>query len=106
VKGWNDGLRFHPASQLLWATVNEDANSSLFTIDPATGTIKHFQFSAASHGGGYDDLAFTGGRAFIAASNPPLDSSGNNTAPASAYGRHLMRRRSRGAGTARPILES
>jgi hypothetical protein len=80
--GRNDGLRFDPASRLLWATVNEDANSSLYTIDPASGTVRHLQFSSASHGGGYDDLAFTGGRAFVAASNPTLDAGGVNRGPA------------------------
>lgn len=85
LKGRCDGLRFDPATHLLWATVNEDANSSLFTINPAAadGDIKHYQFSGAPHGGGYDDLAFVHGMAFVVASNPTLTGGVNtNTAVA------------------------
>ncbi|MDQ6774199.1 MAG: hypothetical protein M3024_14660 [Candidatus Dormibacteraeota bacterium] len=77
--GRNDGLRWNPYTKVLWATVNEDGNSSLFTIDPSSEAIKHYTWSAAAHGGGYDDVAFTGGQAFAAASNPTLDASGANT---------------------------
>lgn len=35
--------------------------------DPRSGDIAHYDFSSAKHGGGYDDLAFTGNKAFIAA---------------------------------------
>ncbi|MHB8644944.1 MAG: hypothetical protein ACYDAR_04045 [Thermomicrobiales bacterium] len=84
VQGRCDGLRFNPVTQLLWATVNEDGNSSLFTIDPNTGTTTHYTFSAAPHGGGYDDLAFVNGMAFVAASNPTNLTTGVNTNPAVA----------------------
>ncbi len=84
IKGRCDGLRFNPATRLLWATVNEDANSSLFTINPAAGNgdIKHYQFSGAPHGGGYDDLAFVHGMAFVVASAPANLTNGVNTNPA------------------------
>lgn len=84
VTGRCDGLRFDAATHLLWVTVNEAANSSLFTIDPAKGDgdIKHYQFSGAPHGGGYDDRAFAHGMAFIVASNPTPNGAGVNDQPA------------------------
>ncbi len=84
VPGRCDGMRFDPYSRVLWITVNEDANSSLFTWNPFTGTVKHYTFTAAPHHGGYDDIAFANGKAFVAASNPALNASGINTAPAVA----------------------
>ncbi len=82
LPGRIDGMRFNPYDGKMWATVNEDANSSLFTIDLTSWAVKHYSFSSATHGGGYDDLAFANGKAFIAASNPTLNSSGINTHPA------------------------
>lgn len=83
VPGHNDGLRVDPATHLVWATSNEDGNPTLVTIDPASSTITPYTFPTPTpHGGGYDDLAFTGGAAFIAASNPTLNSAGNNPNPA------------------------
>lgn len=82
VKGRCDGMRWNPSTHRMWITVNEDANSSMFTWDPSSGALKHYAFSSAQHGGGYDDLAFVGGKAFIAASNPKLDPNGINKGPA------------------------
>jgi len=82
ILGHNDGLRIDPATDLLWATVNEDANPMLYVIDPTTGKINSYTFPPAPHGGGYDDLYFLNGMTFIAASAPALDSNGNNTKPA------------------------
>lgn len=83
VSGRCDGMRWNPATSVMWITVNEDANSSMYTWDPnKLGSLTHYAFSSANHGGGYDDLAFTGGKAFIAASNPKLNAAGINTGPA------------------------
>ncbi|HEY2475953.1 MAG TPA: hypothetical protein VGI19_14280 [Candidatus Cybelea sp.] len=82
VKGRCDGMRWNPDTNLMWITVNEDANGSMFTWDPASGSVKHYAFSSAKHGGGYDDLAFANNTPFIAASNPKLDSHGINKGPA------------------------
>jgi hypothetical protein len=82
LKGRCDGMRWDPNSNRMWLTVNEDANSSMFTWDPRAGEIRHYDFSSAKHGGGYDDLAFAGNKAFIAASNPTLDAKGINKGPA------------------------
>ena len=82
LPGRIDGMRFNPYDHHMWVTVNEDGNSSLFTIDLISWTVHHYAFSAATHGGGYDDLVFANGKAFIAASNPTLNSSGINNHPA------------------------
>jgi hypothetical protein len=82
VPGHCDGLRVDPSTHLVWATSNEDGNPALVTINPTTGVITPYHFAPTPHGGGYDDLAFTNGLAFIAASNPTLDSNGVNVFPA------------------------
>lgn len=83
ILGHNDGMRFNPYTHQLWATANEDANAHLYVINPNTGAIKRYDFNQpAPHEGGYDDMAFTNGMAFVAASNPTLNSQGINTAPA------------------------
>lgn len=80
VVGHNDGLRYDPASGQLWALQNEDANPNLVLITPATlAKSAPFSFSATPHGGGYDDVAFGFGKAFISASNPAHNP---NAAPA------------------------
>jgi|SRR5580692_457667 hypothetical protein len=82
LKGRCDGMRWDSYTNLMWLTVNEDANSSMFTWDPSSGKVTHYDFSSAKHGGGYDDLAFEGHQAFVAASNPKLNAKGINTGPA------------------------
>ncbi len=79
VLGHCDGLRMDPATGLLWATSNEDGNPGLVTINTSTNTVTSYQFPATPHGGGYDDMAFVDGKAFIAASNPTVDKDGINT---------------------------
>lgn len=80
VAGHNDGLRYNAATNQLWSLQNEDGNATLVQITPnSLAQSKPYTFSAAPHGGGYDDVAFTGGKAFISASAPTIDP---NTAPA------------------------
>jgi hypothetical protein len=78
IAGHCDGLRFDPTSGLLWASVNEDAGSVLYTINVSTNAITKYNFSGAPHGGGYDDIWFIGSVAYIADSaptaNPPVPS--------------------------------
>jgi hypothetical protein len=82
VPGHNDGLRVDPTTHLVWATSNEDGNPALNVIDPTSGSVTPYAFPPTPHGGGYDDVYFMNGLAFIAASNPTLDASGNNVFPA------------------------
>lgn len=84
IVGHCDGLHVDPATHLLWATVNEDAAAVLYIINPQSGAISSYAFPPAPHQGGYDDMAFVGGKVFVAASNPTLNSAGVNTAPALA----------------------
>ena len=55
---------------------------SLNIIDPASATPTSYTLAPTAHGGGYDDLAFINGTAFVACSNPTLDANGNNVFPA------------------------
>jgi sugar lactone lactonase YvrE len=82
VPGHSDGMRAEPSTHLLWVTSCEDGNPKFVTIDPSSGTITPYTFPPTPHGGGYDDLAFLNGMAFIAASNPNLNSAGVNVFPA------------------------
>jgi hypothetical protein len=63
-------------------------------VDPVSGTVTSYTFPAVPHGGGFDDLAFTHGMAFIDASNPTLNQQGVNVFPAldrvSLSGGHLV----------------
>jgi sugar lactone lactonase YvrE len=77
-----DGLKFNPFDGKIYALQNEDANPHLVLIDPVTGTMTNFTYSAApAHGGGYDDIVFLNGQIFISASNPTVQSNGQNTFP-------------------------
>jgi hypothetical protein len=81
VPGHNDGLRV-VGDDDLWAVQNEDANPNLVVIELNTGTKKHYKFPPTPHGGGYDDMVVKNGEVFMTASNPNLDTMGNNVFPA------------------------
>src|SRR5579863_2783244 len=66
VAGHSDGMRIDPSTGLLWVSSCEDGNAKFFTIDTTSGTITPYTFPAAPHGGGYDDMYFVNGTAFIA----------------------------------------
>jgi hypothetical protein len=73
VTGRNDGLKYNPFDGKIYALQNEDANPYLVLIDPVTGTMTKYNYSAPPlHGGGYDDIVFLNGQIFISASNPIL----------------------------------
>jgi hypothetical protein len=82
VPGHNDGLRVDPSTHLVWASSNEDGNPRLNIIDPNSGSVTPYTFAPTVHGGGYDDMAFSNGVAYIACSNPTLNAAGANVAPA------------------------
>jgi hypothetical protein len=73
IKGKCDGLTADPVLRRLIATVNEDANSSLYTIDPLarTGGIQHYAYNRPlPHNGGIDAISIIGGQILISASAP------------------------------------
>lgn len=82
VLGHCDGLRYNPYTRQVWALSDEDGNPHLTVIDPASGVTQLYRTLGAPHGGGYDDLAFTGGLALIDASNPSTNKAGVNVHPA------------------------
>ena len=80
VAGHTDGLRYDPTGGLLWSMQNEDGNPNLVLVNPTTlAKSSVYSFSAVPHGGGYDDVVFLNGHAFVTASNPTLNP---NTDPA------------------------
>lgn len=50
VPGHNDGLKIDPATHLLWALQNEDANPNAVIINPATHQQVRYSFQAAPRG--------------------------------------------------------
>ena len=82
VAGHSDGMRVDPSTGLMWVSSCEDGNAKFFTIDINSGTITPYTFPPSPHGGGYDDICFVNGMAFIAASNPNVNSAGVNIYPA------------------------
>jgi hypothetical protein len=76
VNQWNvlgkcDGLTANTSAGLVVATVNEDAHSSLYTVDPFTSQIVHYSYyrPLPSHGG-TDAISFDNGLMLISASAP------------------------------------
>lgn len=70
VVGHNDGLKVDPITHKLWALQNEDANANLVIIDTETHYTRFYSFGPTLHGGGYDDIVFSGCKVYISASNP------------------------------------
>jgi hypothetical protein len=71
VKGHNDGLKLDPYTHKLWVMQNEDATPSLVIFDPETRQRTTYTFaSQPAAGGGYDDITFLNGKAYLSASNP------------------------------------
>lgn len=73
IPGHSDGMRWNPSTKVLWATSNEDGNPAFATIDPVAGIVTKYTFPTPPHGGGYDDLYFLNGKAYVAASAPAVD---------------------------------
>jgi len=71
LTGKCDGLTADPATGSLIATVNEDANSSLYTIDPKSGAIVNYSYSEPLPSeGGTDAISIYDGMILISASAP------------------------------------
>jgi hypothetical protein len=71
LRGKCDGLTANPSNGLVVATINEDANSSLDTIDPFTSQVVHYNYyRPLPHKGGTDAISFDNGLMLISASAP------------------------------------
>ncbi len=74
VQGKTDGVTADPQSGDVIATVNEDANSSLYTIDPtapAGSQVTHYDYNEPlPHFGGTDAISIYRGQILISASAP------------------------------------
>jgi hypothetical protein len=82
VLGHVDGLRINAANGQLWVLCNEEANPRLFTINLPGGAPKEWALPKTPHGGGFDDIQFVNGSAYIDASNPRLNALHGNVFPA------------------------
>ncbi len=66
-----DGLTADPYTGLVVATINEDAHSSLYTIDPSTSQVVHYSYyKPLPSDGGTDAISFDNGLMLISASAP------------------------------------
>ena len=79
IVGHDDGLRYNPRTNTLWAVQNEDGNSNLSIINLWTGKQEIFQIGTGPHGGGYDNFDFSNNSVYLSASAPTINS---KTAPA------------------------
>ncbi len=76
LPGSVDGLKYDPASGLVFALKNQDANSYLYTIDPTTNAVSgplnydNNYVYGANLSRGYDDVAFDNGKVFLSYTNP------------------------------------
>jgi hypothetical protein len=82
VTGKIDGMGVDPASGTVYATVNEDSNSSLYTF--SGGTITHYTYTPSKlpHLGGTDAVAVFGGQILVSASAPGTGGKAPASAPA------------------------
>ena len=81
VPGHADGVTADPRANDVIVTVNEDANSSLFTIAGGSGHLTHYAYNEPlPHKGGTDAIEIYHGQILISASAPGT----TGTAPADA----------------------
>ena len=83
VKGKIDGLGADTGTGQVIVTVNEDANSSLYTVSSGSAAATHYTYSPAlAHKGGTDNVAYYGGKLLISASAPGTTGKAPASAPA------------------------
>ncbi|MGD0811078.1 MAG: hypothetical protein ABSA91_15430 [Acidimicrobiales bacterium] len=71
VVGKCDGLTADTATGQVIATVNEDAHSSIYLLDPATASVVHYRYNEALPSkGGTDAISIYHGMVLISASAP------------------------------------
>lgn len=77
LPGKIDGLGADRTEHRIVATVNEDGNSSLYTV--GDGQVRHYAYDSnpLPHGGGTDSVTVHDGTIYLAASNPAADANGS-----------------------------
>lgn len=70
IAGSVDGLKYNPNTGKVWALQNQDANSKLTIIDPATNTTSSVPYAVVSQSQGYDDVVFRGKDTYLSYTNP------------------------------------
>jgi hypothetical protein len=82
VIGKIDGMGADPTSGTVYATVNEDSKSSLYTF--SSGTVTHYTYTPSKlpHLGGTDAIAVVNGKILISASAPGAGGKAPASAPA------------------------
>jgi hypothetical protein len=76
VDGLADGLKYNAATGNVWVLLNQDANSVLRFINPATQQVSDpLQYGSgyvygANSSRGFDDVVFDGHRVFLSETNP------------------------------------
>jgi hypothetical protein len=83
VDGKCDGLTADPRLNRVIATVNEDANSSLYLVDPHGGATQYAYNEALPHNGGTDAISIYNGMVLISASAP--GTTGTQSAPQATF---------------------
>jgi hypothetical protein len=95
IAGSVDGLKIDPSTGLVWALQNQDGNSTISFINPATSTVSPaISPAVASASRGYDDVAFLNKQVFLSYTNP--------TGPGDA----TIQKLAGGANPANPFLVS
>ena len=87
IEGKADGVTADPQAGFVIATVNEDANSSLYTITPGPGGgVQHYSYNEPlPHLGGTDAISILNGQILISASAPGTTGTPEQAAPQPTY---------------------
>ena len=71
IAGLVDGLKFNPVTGMIWALQNNDGNSTLSLINPASNIVSPaLTYAGLTSGRGYDDVAFLNGKVYLSYTNP------------------------------------
>ena len=89
LTGKVDGMTADRGRHRIVATVNEDGNSSLYTIalDEDHSRVTHYAYASnpLPHGGGTDSIAVVGGQLIVTASAPAADANGTTYSRPALY---------------------
>lgn len=73
IAGNVDGLKVDPSSGLVWALQNNDGNSALTVINPATNATSAYTYGNTYTNvpnRGFDDVVFSNGNVYLSETNP------------------------------------